>query len=70
MNLPSKNELLGKWKQQVGAAKVQWGKLTDNELLESEGQTEKLAGLVEERYAVASDEAARQVKAFFAKAKS
>lgn len=67
MHLPSKNELIGKWKKQMGAAKVQWAKLTDNELLESEGRAEKLAGLVEERYAVASDEAARQVKAFFAK---
>ena len=67
MSLPSKEELKGKWKQQVGAAKVAWGKLTDNELLESEGHVEKLAGLVQERYAVASDEAARQVKEFFAK---
>ncbi len=67
MSLPSKEELKGKWKQQVGAAKVAWGKLTDDELLKSEGHAEKLAGLVQERYAVASDEAARQVKEFFAK---
>ena len=67
MNLPSKNELKGKWKQQVGAAKVAWGKLTDDELLQSEGHAEKLSGLVQERYAVASDEASRQVKEFFAK---
>ena len=67
MNLPSKNELKGKWQQQVGAAKVAWGKLTDDELLQSEGHAEKLAGLVQARYAVASDEAAQQVKAFFAK---
>jgi uncharacterized protein YjbJ (UPF0337 family) len=67
MNLPSSNELKGKWQQQVGAAKIFWGKLTDDELLKSEGHAEKLAGLVAERYAIASDEAARQVKKFFAK---
>ena len=67
MSLPSKDELKGKWKQQVGAAKIAWGKLTDDEILESKGHAEKLAGLVQERYAVASDEAARQVKEFFAK---
>ena len=67
MSLPSKDELKGKWKQQVGAAKIAWGKLTDDELLQSEGHAEKLSGLVQERYAVASDEAARQVKEFFAK---
>ena len=67
MSLSSTDELKGKWKQQVGAAKIAWGKLTDDEILQSEGQVEKLAGLVQERYAVASDEAARQVKEFFAK---
>ena len=67
MNLPGQDEIKGKWKQQVGAAKIAWGKLTDDEILESEGHLEKLAGLVQERYAVESDEASRQVKEFFAK---
>jgi uncharacterized protein YjbJ (UPF0337 family) len=67
MNLPSVEELKGKWKQQMGAAKIAWGKLTDDELLQSEGHAEKLAGLIETRYAVTCDEAARQVKAFFAR---
>lgn len=67
MSLPSADELKGKWKQQVGAAKVAWGKLTDDEILQTEGHVEKLAGLVQERYAVESAEAARQVKEFFAK---
>ena len=67
MSLPSTNELKGKWKQHVGSAKVAWGKLTDDELLKSEGNAEKLAGLVQERYAVARDEAEKQVKSFFDK---
>ena len=64
MSLPSADELKGKWKQQVGAAKIAWGKLTEDELLESQGHTEKLAGLVQERYAVSRDEADQQVKSF------
>ena len=67
MHFPGKNELAGKLRKHLGAAKVQWAKLTNNELLVSEGRREMLAGLVEERYAVATDEAAREVKAFFAK---
>jgi uncharacterized protein YjbJ (UPF0337 family) len=55
----------GKWKQQVGAAKIMWGKLTDDELLKLEGQQDRLTGLVQERYAVTRDEADRQVKSFF-----
>ncbi|WP_409525392.1 CsbD family protein [Nitrincola sp. MINF-07-Sa-05] len=54
----------GKWKQQVGAAKIAWGKLTDDEILQSEGQLEKLSGLVQERYAVTRDNADKQVQDF------
>ena len=65
MSLPGTDTLKARWKQQVGAAKVAWGKLTDDELLQTEGHAQKLSGLVEERYALTRDEAARQVKAFF-----
>jgi len=67
MNMPSVDEVKGKWKQQIGAAKIAWGKLTDDELLQLEGQQQKLAGLVQERYAITRDEAEKQVKEFFDK---
>jgi uncharacterized protein YjbJ (UPF0337 family) len=67
MKLPSTDELKGKWKQQVGSAKIVWGKLTEDELLKSEGHAEKIAGMVQERYAVSRDEADKQVKRFFDK---
>ncbi len=69
MSLPSVDEVKGKWKQQVGAAKIAWGKLTEDELLRLEGQQQKLSGLVQERYAITRDEADKQVKAFFDKQK-
>lgn len=70
MSLPSGDELKGKWKQQVGAAKIAWGKLTEDELMKVEGHEQKLVGLVQERYAITRDEADRQVKGFFEKNKS
>ncbi|WLQ16328.1 CsbD family protein [Hahella aquimaris] len=60
----------GKWNQHVGAAKVAWGKLTEDEILKSEGNEQKLAGLVQERYAITRDEANEQVKGFLEKCKS
>lgn len=69
MNLPSVDEMKGKWKQQVGDAKIAWGKLTEDELLKLEGHEQKLAGLIQERYAITRDEADKQVKAFFDKFK-
>jgi len=69
MSLPTANEIKGKWKQHVGDAKIAWGKLTEDELLQSEGHEQKLAGLVQERYAVTAQEARKQVNAFLEKLK-
>ena len=65
MNMPSSDEIKGKWKQQMGAAKIAWGKLTADELLQAEGHQQKLTGLVQERYAITRDEAEQQVTKFF-----
>lgn len=62
------DQVAAKWEQQVGSAKVLWGKLTDDELLKTEGKLQRLKGLVQERYALTEDEAEKQVKAFLAKA--
>lgn len=67
MSLPSVEEVKGVWQQQIGAAKIAWGKLTEDELLKSEGHEQKLVGLVQERYAITRDEADKQIKGFFAK---
>ena len=41
--------------------KEKWGKLTDDDLTVIEGNTEKLAGKIQERYGIAKDEAKKQV---------
>jgi uncharacterized protein YjbJ (UPF0337 family) len=56
--------LKGQWHQIKGEAKVRWGKLTDDELDQIEGNTEKLVGLVQERYGYARERAEREVKDF------
>lgn len=70
MTLLNSDQIKGEWKQQVGAAKVAWGKLTDDELLQTEGHAEKLAGLVQERYGVVRSDAEAQVKTFLDKKES
>lgn len=59
-------KLGGQWQQQVGNAKVMWGKLTDDELLKTEGHADKLEGLVRERYGLSQEAARAQVKKFLA----
>jgi uncharacterized protein YjbJ (UPF0337 family) len=67
---PAMDVIKAKWQKHVGAAKVVWGKLTDDEILQSEGQVDKLSGLVRERYAISRYEADSQVKSFLDKCKS
>ena len=54
----------GWWKQARGQAKTWWGKLTDDELDQIEGNKDKLVGLVQERYGYARDRAAQEVDEF------
>jgi uncharacterized protein YjbJ (UPF0337 family) len=54
----------GKWKQVTGQAKVQWNKLTDDDLGVADGHREYLVGKLQERYGWAKDEAEQQVKDF------
>lgn len=54
----------GNWKQAVGQAKTQWGKLTDDDLSVVDGRREELAGRIQERYGVAKDEAEKQIAAW------
>jgi len=51
----------GNWKQLTGKAKVQWGKLTDDDLDVIAGQREQLSGKLQERYGIAKDEAEQQI---------
>jgi uncharacterized protein YjbJ (UPF0337 family) len=64
-SIPNLDEIKGKWKQQLGAAKIAWGKLTEDELLQVQGRQERLAGLVQERYGITRNDAEQQVKHFF-----
>ena len=54
----------GQWKQLNGRIKTQWGKLTDDDLTVAEGNSEYLAGKVQERYGVTKELALKQVEEF------
>jgi uncharacterized protein YjbJ (UPF0337 family) len=54
----------GKWKQLSGKIKTKWGKLTENDLTELEGDGEYLAGMIQERYGIAREAAEQQVREF------
>jgi uncharacterized protein YjbJ (UPF0337 family) len=55
------DQVKGKWKQFRGDAQKQWGKLTNDDFDQIEGDRQKLVGKVQERYGIAKEEAERQV---------
>ena len=57
-------QIEGNWKQAVGKAKEQWGKLTYDDLDVVAGRRDQLAGLIEKRYGVAKGEAEKQLAAW------
>lgn len=58
MNL---DQIKGNWKQLVGTVKGKLGELTDDELMEAEGDAQKLSGIVQEKYGLTKEEAEKKV---------
>jgi len=46
----NKDSFNGSWLQFKGELKKKWGQLTDDDLLEAEGDYEKFLGVVQKRY--------------------
>jgi len=55
----------GKWKQAKGQIKQWWGDLTDDDLLQVEGNRDKLVGKLQERYGYSRQRADDEVNRRF-----
>ena len=58
----NKDTIKGEWKQLSGKIKAKWGELTDDDLKQSEGNTEHLLGKLQEKYGLAEDKAKQHLK--------
>lgn len=46
----NQEQIKGQWDQLVGKAKRVWGELTDDDVLKAEGSSDKLFGIIQERF--------------------
>ena len=60
----------GSWNQTKGTIKEQWGKLTDDDLMEIQGRRDQLVGKIQTRYGISQAEAEAQVSGWEHKYKS
>ena len=51
----------GNWNQLKGNVKQQWGKLTDDDLMQLHGNRDELVGIIQERYGITKEAAQSQV---------
>ena len=63
-------KIKGSWMQTKGAVKEQWGKLTDDDLMEIQGRRDQLVGKIQARYGINRDQAEAQVSGWEQKYKS
>jgi len=63
----NKDILKGQWKELKGEVKKKWGKLTDDDLLEIEGEEEKLTGLLQKKYGYAREKVEKEYEEFMSR---
>ena len=58
----NKEMFSGKWNEVKGMLKQKWGKLTDDDLLEIEGDNQMIYGKLKQRYGMTKEDIERQLK--------
>jgi uncharacterized protein YjbJ (UPF0337 family) len=56
--------LKGRWNQLKGDIRTKWGKITDDDLTQIQGQTEKMIGKLQERYGYKREQAEKELNDF------
>ncbi len=59
-----KEQFTGKWRQLRGRVKAEWGKLTDDELDQIEGNYDMLVGKIVEKYGQTREQVERRLDSF------
>lgn len=60
--------IAGNWKQFSGSIKQKWGQLTDDELVQINGQREQLEGMLQSKYGYSREQAQREIDDWVPKA--
>ena len=56
--------LKGRWNQMKGDVRSKWGKLTDDDMMQIQGDAQKLIGKLQERYGLKREQAEKDLNDF------
>jgi len=62
--------LQGNWNETKGKVKSKFGRLTDDDLMQVQGQKDRLVGVIQQKYGLARDKAEEQLEEFLSSADS
>ena len=62
--MSAQTQMKGNWEELKGNVKKQWGKLTDDDLAQINGDTEILIGRIMKAYSKSREEAQRELEMF------
>ena len=54
----------GRWNELKGEIRTRWGKLTDDDVMQVQGQAEKLIGMLQQRYGYKRKQAETEINDF------
>jgi uncharacterized protein YjbJ (UPF0337 family) len=63
----NKDQFKGSWQQFKGELKKKWGQVTDDDLLEAEGDYEKFLGVIQRRYGDQKEDVTRWTDEWYSK---
>ena len=56
--------LKGRWNQVKGDIRTKWGKLTDDDVMQIQGDAQKMIGKLQERYGLKREQAEKDLNEF------
>jgi uncharacterized protein YjbJ (UPF0337 family) len=62
-DLMNKDQVEGSWEQMKGKAKRVWGELTDDDFIKADGSTDKLYGIIQQKFGDTKDAIKKKLEA-------
>lgn len=57
-----REQIMGRWNELKGKIKERWGELTDDEIMQAQGNIDQLVGRIQQKYGGSREDIRRQIE--------